>query len=42
MYTLTWFTGNEPKFMPIMPPETYMEAIANAKKIIAPLWATQA
>ena len=42
MYTLTWFTGNEPKFTPIMPPETYMEAIANAKKIIAPLWATQA
>ena len=34
--------GNNPKFTPIMPPETYMEAIANAKKIIAPLWATQA
>jgi hypothetical protein len=42
MYTLTWFAGNEPKFTPIMPLETYVEAIANAKKIIAPLWATQA
>jgi hypothetical protein len=41
MYTLTWFTGNEPKFTPIMPPETYTEAIANAKKLISPLWAKQ-
>jgi hypothetical protein len=40
MYTLTWFAGNEPTFTPLMPPETYLEALANAKKIIAPLWAT--
>ena len=41
MYALTWFGGNEPTFTPIMPPETYMEAIANANKLISPLWATQ-
>jgi hypothetical protein len=37
MYALTWFTGNEPKFTPIMPPETYMEAISKAKKIVEPV-----
>ena len=36
MYVLTWFTGGEPTFTPIMRPEIYGEAIANAKKIIAP------
>jgi hypothetical protein len=36
MYILTWFTGAEPTFTPIMRPEIYGEAIANAKKIIAP------
>jgi len=36
MYALTWFSGNEPRFMPVMPPETYMEALTNAKGIIAP------
>ena len=42
MYALTWFIGNEPKFTPIMPPETYIEAIANAKQTIAPLWLSPA
>jgi hypothetical protein len=42
MYAITWFTGNEPKFTPLMPPETYMEAIAHAKQLIAPRWATPA
>lgn len=36
MYVLTWFGGTEPKFTPIMPPEVYGEAIAQAKKIISP------
>ena len=36
MYVLTWFTGNEPKFTPLMPPETYTEAIKSAKKIVSP------
>jgi hypothetical protein len=36
MYILTWFTGAEPTFTPIMNPEIYGEAIANAKKIVAP------
>jgi hypothetical protein len=36
MYVLTWFTGGEPTFTPIMRPEIYGEAIANAKKIVAP------
>ena len=37
MYVLTWFTWTEPKFTPIMPPETYGEAIEQAKKIVPPL-----
>ena len=37
MYALTWFSGNEPKFTPIMRPETYDEAIGKAKKIVSPL-----
>ncbi len=36
MYVLAWFTGTQPKFTPIMPPEIYGEAIANAKKIYSP------
>ena len=36
MYILTWFAGEEPTFTPIIRPEVFGEAIANAKKIIAP------
>jgi hypothetical protein len=36
MYILTWFTGDKPTFTPIMNPAVYSEAIANAKKIVAP------
>lgn len=36
MYILTWFTGTEPTFTPLMPPEVFGEAITNAKKIFAP------
>jgi hypothetical protein len=36
MYILTWFTGTEPTITPIMPPETYGEAIQKAKKIMSP------
>lgn len=36
MYILTWFTGTEPMFTPVMRPETFAEAIANAKQIIVP------
>ena len=36
MYVLTWFTDVEPTFTPLMPPEVYPTAIANAKKIIQP------
>lgn len=36
MYILTWFTGNEPTFTPVMPPEVYGEAIENAKRIVSP------
>jgi hypothetical protein len=36
MYILTWFTGGEPTFTAIMNPEIFGEAIANAKKIVAP------
>ena len=32
MYVLTWFSGAEPKFTPIMSPEAYGQAIENAKK----------
>ena len=38
MYILTWFTGGEPTFTPIMRrPEIFGEAIANAKRITAGL-----
>ena len=36
MYVLSWWLKTEPTFTPIMAPETYAEAIANAKKIIPP------
>jgi hypothetical protein len=36
MYVLTWFTGTEPTFTPIMRPEIFGEAITNAKRIVAP------
>jgi hypothetical protein len=36
MYVLTWWLKTEPTFTPLMTPETYGEAIANAKKIISP------
>jgi len=37
MFVLTWFVDTEPVFTPIMPPETFGEAIENAKRIISPL-----
>lgn len=36
MYAITWFVGNEPKITPIMPAETYGQAIEKAKKITPP------
>lgn len=36
MYALTWFSGNEPTFTPVMMPEVYGEAIMDAKRIINP------
>ena len=36
MYALTWFTGREPTFTPLMKPEVYAEAIENAKRIVSP------
>ena len=36
MYVLTWFTCNEPTFTPVMDPEIYADAIANAKRILPP------
>jgi len=36
MFALTWFTGGEPKFTPLMNPEGFDEAIAAAKKIVSP------
>ena len=36
MYVLAWWLKTEPVFTPIMAPETYAEAIANAKKIFRP------
>ena len=35
MYDLTWFTCRE-TFTPVMGPEIYAEAIANAKRILSP------
>ncbi|SRR6266542_4769153 len=36
MFILTWFTGTEPAFTPVMGPEAFGEVIAKAKRIIAP------
>ena len=36
MYILTWFTSTEPTFTPVMRPEGFAEAIANAKRIMPP------
>jgi hypothetical protein len=36
MYLITWWAGKEPTFTPIMAPEVYGEAIANAKQILSP------
>jgi hypothetical protein len=36
MYVVTWFTGAEPTFTPIMNAEVYGEAITNAKRILSP------
>jgi hypothetical protein len=36
MYVLAWFVDVEPTFTPLMRPEIYSEAIANAKRIITP------
>ena len=36
MYILSWFADCEPTFTPLMRPELFNEAIANAKKIITP------
>jgi hypothetical protein len=36
MYVLAWFVDVDPTFTPLMSPEIYGEAIANAKKIITP------
>lgn len=36
MYVLTWFTGSEPTFTPVMKPEVYGEAIGTAKRILSP------
>ncbi len=36
MYVLTWFTGSDPKFTPLMGPETFDEAIKSAKSIVTP------
>ena len=36
MYALTWFTGGEPTFTPIMPLETFGAALTAAKHIVTP------
>jgi hypothetical protein len=36
MFILTWFAGSEPTFTPVMRPEGFAEAIANAKRIMSP------
>lgn len=36
MYVLSWWLKTEPTFTPLMAPEIFSEAIANAKKIIQP------
>ena len=36
MYAVTWWSGAEPKFTPVMPLEVYGEAMEHAKQIFAP------
>lgn len=36
MYVLTWFTGTEPSFTPLVSPEVFGEAIQKAKAIVTP------
>jgi hypothetical protein len=36
MFILTWFTCVEPTFTPLVGPEIFGEAIANAKRILSP------
>jgi len=36
MYVLCWWLKTEPTFTPLTAPETFGEAIANAKKVIQP------
>jgi hypothetical protein len=36
MYILTWFAGADPVFTPLMSPETFGEAMENAKRIVSP------
>jgi hypothetical protein len=36
MYVLTWFSGTEPTFTPLIKPEIYDEASAAAKRIVTP------
>jgi hypothetical protein len=36
MYILTWFSDSQPTFTPLMRPELFAEAAANAKKIVTP------
>ena len=36
MFILTWFAGTDPTFTPLMRPEGFGEAIANAKRIVSP------
>jgi hypothetical protein len=36
MFVLTWFTGAEPTFTPLMKVDTFGAAIENAKRIVSP------
>jgi hypothetical protein len=36
MYAITWFSGGEPTFTPLMKPEVFEEALKNAKQIVSP------
>ena len=36
MYVLTWSTGNDPIFTPLVNPEVFDEALKNAKRIVSP------
>ena len=36
MFVLSWFTGTDPTFTPLVKPEVYEEALKNAKRITSP------